>query len=141
MDIKTIHAALMGDRDAQQKCVEAGRTLPCPFCGADAAHIERRSKRGHSGGCELFAWRAVCAECGAHFPDIDDAAVRDNAGIRLTQDGRRASLESWNTRAVLPWAHNETLSPDEMRETRGLTIANYGKTWAAYRIFPEVDND
>ena len=70
---------------------------PCPFCGGTAS-VSKYSRRGGSGGCELYDWHVYCLECGCQTDRYTDAAIRDEKGIRLTSDGRQKAIEHWNSR-------------------------------------------
>lgn len=69
---------------------------PCPFCGGEA--ILSKTTRHGNGGCDLFTWDIGCGICGAKVPNCGDVAIRDDGGIRLTQDGRKSVIAEWNER-------------------------------------------
>lgn len=68
--------ALLGDREAQEECTEAGYAIACPICGFKSL------VKGLSGRY------SVCC-------------VNNCVGTRLFADRQRA-VESWNTRTAPP---------------------------------------
>lgn len=68
----------------------------CPFCGGKAK-INTPVRKGN-GGCDLFAWQISCDTCGISTKYYEDEAVRDEEGIRLTEDGREKAIKIWNMR-------------------------------------------
>ena len=69
----------------------------CPFCGGDA-RLRTAYKKGGNGGCELYGWSVECEKCGMKTRIFEDAAIRDESGIRLTRDGIQDAIDVWNNR-------------------------------------------
>ena len=71
-----IRCALMGSREAQKQCTEAGIVLPCPFCGSENIVISNWG-----------LWRVWCQAC---LGKSDDELSQADA------------IRKWNTRPAPP---------------------------------------
>lgn len=79
-DKELIRRALLGSREAQQKCTKKGIVLPCPFCGSDSKVFA---------DLDLFGARCVDSTCIGH-------------DMRAEYYFRDRAIEDWNTRPVPP---------------------------------------
>lgn len=77
-----IRRALLGSREAQKQCTEAGIVLPCWRCGGEPEIQEL-----HTGGKPIYAVTCKRTHCGAY-------------GCACST--QQKAIEYWNTRPVPP---------------------------------------
>ena len=81
-DKELIRRALLGSREAQKQCTEAGIVLPCWRCGGESEIQEL-----HTGGKPIYAVTCKKTYCGAY-------------GCACST--QQKAIEYWNTRPALP---------------------------------------
>lgn len=81
-DKELIRRALMGSREAQKQCTEAGIVLPCWRCGGESEIQEL-----HTGGKPIYAVTCKKTYCGAY-------------GCACST--QQKAIEYWNTRPSPP---------------------------------------
>ena len=81
-DKELIRRALMGSREAQKQCTEAGIVLPCWRCGGESEIQEL-----HTGGKPIYAVTCKKTYCGAY-------------GCACST--QQKAIEYWNTRPAPP---------------------------------------
>lgn len=81
-DKELIRRALMGSREAQKQCTEAGIVLPCWRCGGESEIQEL-----HTGGKPIYAVTYKKTYCGAY-------------GCACST--QQKAIEYWNTRPAPP---------------------------------------
>lgn len=81
-DKELIRRALMGSREAQKQCTEAGIVLPCWRCGGESEIQEL-----HTGGKPIYAVTCKKTYCGAY-------------GCACST--QQKAIEYWNTRSAPP---------------------------------------
>lgn len=81
-DKELIRRALMGSREAQKQCTEAGIVLPCWRCGGEPEIQEL-----HTGGKPIYAVTCKKTYCGAY-------------GCACST--QQKAIEYWNTRPAPP---------------------------------------
>lgn len=81
-DKELIRRALLGSREAQKQCTEAGIVLPCCRCGGESEIQEL-----HTGGKPIYAVTCKKTYCGAY-------------GCACST--QQKAIEYWNTRPAPP---------------------------------------
>ncbi len=75
-----IRRALMGEKQAQEKCTEREIILPCPCCGGKA----RLENMG-------FPHHVYCEKCGLK-----------STSVKYEKEGEKDAIKKWNTRPAPP---------------------------------------
>ena len=103
--------ALLGDRQAQEKCTQMGIVIRCPVCG-NTGHIENngiKEKRHNSPeSCADYHtdWKVRCDWCGheSHTRTTEFYFNRFSGEIKISgTDGKVSALKEWNTRPAPPF--------------------------------------
>lgn len=85
-DKELIRRALMGDKEAQEKCTAKGIMLPCPLCGGKATMQQDITGRE--------SYHVACS------------SVKDMcnliAGLPMWSESEEEAIESWNARPAPP---------------------------------------
>ena len=81
-DKDLIRRALLGSREAQKQCTEAGIVLPCWRCGGESEIQEL-----HTGGKPIYALTCKKTYCGAYG---------------CAHSTQQKAIEYWNTRPAPP---------------------------------------
>lgn len=81
-DKELIRRALLGSREAQKQCTEAGIVLPCWRCGGESEIQEL-----HTGGKPIYAVTCKKTYCGAYG---------------CAHSTQQKAIEYWNTRPAPP---------------------------------------
>lgn len=82
VDKELIRCALLGSREAQKQCTEAGIVLPCWRCGGESEIQEL-----HTGGKPIYAVTCKKTYCGAYG---------------CAHSTQQKAIEYWNTRPAPP---------------------------------------
>lgn len=100
-DKELIRRALLGSREAQKQCTEAGIVLPCPYCGGDAALRHLSHETSFSETIDVFCVTCKKCECNP-FEFLDYNLFYTSKGIQKAKLLKQKALEKWNTRSAPP---------------------------------------